>query len=108
VPNVAIVAHLPAGWELENPRLTESGEVAWASALPLWSTDHFDARDRHVSFYGTLGNDAEHIVFALRATSAGTFTVPPVDGGAMYDPSIKARTSPALTVVRGGWDASFL
>ena len=104
VRNVALLDRLAAGWEVENPRLHGDGEFEAS-----WTPDHIDVRDDHLSLYGTLppGRSVE-VSWTLRATTAGTFTLPPIEVTAMYDDTVWARAPGGTVTIRGGWEASFL
>jgi len=104
VANVALVDRLPAGWELENPRLGRGGEAEWVDEDLLWSADHMNLRDDRVEVFGTLmPSERRQIVFQVRAVSAGTFTLPPVQAEAMYDPDLRARQPGTELTVRAPW-----
>lgn len=107
--NVALVDRLAAGWEIENPRLGQGADQAWVTELNLWDAEHLDLRDQALSLYGTLpAGAAVDVVYALRATTGGVFTLPPVEVGAMYDPDLWGRGAGAVVTVKGGWEPYFL
>jgi uncharacterized protein YfaS (alpha-2-macroglobulin family) len=107
--NVALVDRLAAGWEIENPRLGQGADQAWVTELNLWGAEHLDLRDQALSLYGTLpAGAAVDVVYALRATTGGVFTLPPVEVGAMYDPDLWGRGAGATITVKGGWEPYFL
>jgi len=79
-----------------------------ASALPIgvrgkstWTPQHIDLRDVRITLYGDIGRDVSTFVYRVRATSAGTFQIPPAFAEGMYDRSV-AGLSPAgkLEVVK--------
>ena len=88
--NVAVVDMLPAGFEIENPRLQSRANV------PELQTDNFrpdylDIRDDRLVFFGHFRQQqARKFYYALRAVTPGTFTVPPIKAEAMYDPTKSA------------------
>ena len=103
--NVAFVDRLPAAFEIENPRLARSSHVSWIDQHAGWSVDHMNLRDDRIELFGTLERSARKtFVYAVRAVSAGRFTVPPAEAEAMYDPSRWARTAGAKVAVDGPWD----
>jgi uncharacterized protein YfaS (alpha-2-macroglobulin family) len=109
VQNIAMVDRMPAGWELENPRLGRGAEMGWIDELELWEPDHMNLRDDRVEVFGSLGSgESREIVYGLRAVTAGAFAIPPVEAEAMYDPDIWARSGGGVTVIDGTWDAFFL
>lgn len=104
IANVALVDRLPAGWEIENPRLGAGGDADWIDADLSWTADHMNLRDDRVEVFGTLqGGESREVVYQVRAVSAGTFTLPPVEAEAMYDPALKARQPGGTITVRSPW-----
>ncbi|QJT08127.1 alpha-2-macroglobulin family protein [Oceanidesulfovibrio marinus] len=92
VDNVAVVNMLPAGLEVENPRLTTTERLPWLDKKPD-AAAHHDMRDDRVIFFVDLGNKKTRTVYALlRAVTSGEFKLPPVLAEAMYDPQLAAST----------------
>jgi hypothetical protein len=109
IQNIALVDRIPAGWEIENPRLGRSQQFEWMYDLSVWEAEHMNLRDDRVEVFGTLGaGESRDIVVGVRAVTAGSFTIPPVEVEAMYDPSIWARAPGDVTTIDGAWDAYFL
>lgn len=104
VTNIALVDRIPAGWEIENPRLGRGSAPEWVPVDQLWGFDHMDLRDDRLEVFGHLekGQSAT-VVYAVRATTAGRFTIPPVEAEAMYDPRIWARQDGAEIFIDGPW-----
>ena len=48
------------------------------------------------------------LIYTVRAVTSGTFTVPPVEAGAMYDPTLWARGPGGTAVVAGPWTGKLL
>ena len=44
IQNVALVDRIPAGWEIENPRLGRGDRPDWVDEDTLWSADHMNLR----------------------------------------------------------------
>ncbi|MDF1561810.1 MAG: MG2 domain-containing protein [Deltaproteobacteria bacterium] len=105
VNNVALVDRLPAGFEIENPRLGRGGDLSFlGDANRRWAADHMNVRDDRIEVFGTLSRNARvEVVYAVRATTAGVFTIPPVEAEAMYDPEIWARAGGGTLDVAGPW-----
>ena len=104
--NVALVDRLPAGWEIENPRLGRGGGdgFEWLDASELWQPDQLNLRDDRLELFGSLARgQTVKIVYGVRAVSAGEFRIPNAEAEAMYDPRIWARDSGGRVVVRGPW-----
>ena len=95
---------LPAGFEIENPRLVASAEVAAMPFAELGPRPEYVAfRDDRFAAAWTLsgGDEGRHepisVTYMVRAISPGTFTLPAAEAMAMYQPQYVART-PAGTV----------
>ena len=100
--HVALVDPLPAGLEAMNPALTTTGTVpqdpsAQASAgSPWWwrSTwyEHQNLRDERVEAFASLVWDGVYdYTYVARATTPGTFVVPPPKAEEMYMPETFGR-----------------
>lgn len=83
VENVVITDMLPAGFEIENPRIGAVPELAWIkdSATP----DHFDIRDDRIHYFTTVKKKEQHYYYLVRAVSRGVFRMGPVSAEAMYN-----------------------
>jgi hypothetical protein len=104
IQNIALVDRLPAGWEIENARLGRGGQVEWAPADEQWSADYMNIRDDRVVVFGSLeAGETKTVVYAVRAVTSGTFTLPPVEAEAMYEPRIWARGAGGTVEVSGPW-----
>jgi len=84
--NVAVVDLLPGGFEI----LTESVRRQYGG----WSADYLDVREDRVVVYGNFADRMTEINYRVKATSAGSFTLPAAFAGSMYDRTIQARTRP--------------
>jgi hypothetical protein len=93
---VALVDLLPGGFELVIPSgNTGSGPCSFCAATPSATTpalNYADPREDRVVFYGTLTSDVQEVVYRIKATNIGTYTIPPAYGEAMYDRSLVARS----------------
>ena len=82
VHNIAIVNALPAGLEVENPRLATSAVNGLeGEAAP----DHIEFLDDRVLLFCSAKAKTGVFRYALRATTAGEFIVPPIQASCMYD-----------------------
>jgi uncharacterized protein YfaS (alpha-2-macroglobulin family) len=90
VDNVAVVDLLPAGLEIENPRLLNAGAaLEWMKGRT--NPEHIDVRDDRILFFGSVwSNQESKYYYASRAVTRGTFTLPHAFVEAMYDPSFQA------------------
>ena len=109
IQNVALVDRIPAGFEIENPRLGRGNQASWIDADHLWAPDYLDVRDDRIALFGSLEpNEVRKVVYAVRAVTAGRFTLPPVEAEAMYDPRIWAREAGGTVTVSGPWKDALL
>ncbi|HTK82546.1 MAG TPA: alpha-2-macroglobulin family protein, partial [Bacteroidota bacterium] len=82
--NVAISDLLPAGFEIENPRLTENTDYGFTRNAT--SPEYMDIRDDRMNIYTNLyGRQPQYFYYIVRAVTAGTFVYAPVVAEAMYD-----------------------
>lgn len=104
VANVVLQALLPAGLEVENPRLETTEQLPWAQEKGA-SPDHQDLRDDRVLLFlglpgpktsgeGTQRDNWQTYYSVLRAVSPGEFALPPLQAEAMYDPQLLAAGEP--------------
>ena len=107
VKNVVLTDLLPAGFEVENPRLSgataqngtaEQRTMDWiknASAV-----DYFDIRDDRVNYYLSVGtSETKTVYYMVRAVSKGRFVVGPASADAMYNPEFRSYNGAGRVVV---------
>jgi uncharacterized repeat protein (TIGR01451 family) len=83
IDNVVITDMLPAGFEIENPRLKEVPGMDWIKdeSTPTAS----DYRDDRVNLFTNLYyGGTQHYYYAVRCVSPGTYVMGPVMADAMY------------------------
>jgi alpha-2-macroglobulin len=121
--HVALIDPLPAGFEALNPALAVTGGtpvdngpeplgamtgIAPASAArPVWSWwrwwtwyEHQNLRDdRAEAFTSLLWDGVYNYTYTARATTPGTFVVPPAKAEEMYSPETFGRTGTERVVV---------
>lgn len=91
--NVVVIDMLPAGFEIENPRLVSRADAPWGKQQSF-KPDYMDIRDDRLILYGTFRYQQEQkFYYPLRVVTQGAFTVPPISAEAMYDPSKSAVAS---------------
>ena len=91
--NVVVIDMLPAGLEIENPRLVTRASTP-STEQQVFKPDYIDIRDDRLLFYGSFQYQREQVFYyPLRVVTEGRFTVPPVSAEAMYDPSKSAVAS---------------
>ncbi len=82
IPNVAITDMLPAGFEIENPRLQAAPGMEWIKDAE--SPDYMDIRDDRLNMFTTVYQKPRVFYYMVRVVSAGTFKLGPVQADAMY------------------------
>ena len=88
--NVVMADLLPAGFEIENPRLMTTAPPEWIEGKG-GKPQYLDIRDdRMLTFQDLTTGSTFSFYYALRAVTAGTFALPPVKAEAMYDPSFRS------------------
>ncbi|HSH02251.1 MAG TPA: alpha-2-macroglobulin family protein [Anaerolineae bacterium] len=106
--HVALVDPLPAGLEIINPSLAVSGDVPANPSRSdnygwwWWGTwyQHQNMRDERAEAFTTLLWDGTYSYsYVTRATTPGTFIVPPAKAEEMYSPEIFGRTSTDIVIV---------
>ncbi|NVO84651.1 alpha-2-macroglobulin family protein [Hymenobacter terrestris] len=98
VPNVAITDLLPAGLEIENPRIGAVRDLAWAknAAQP----DYLDVRDDRLNIFTTATPKPKAFYYLARAVSKGTFRLGPVSADAMYNAEYHSYSGAGVVRVR--------
>jgi uncharacterized protein YfaS (alpha-2-macroglobulin family) len=79
--NIAIVDLLPGGFEVVNDSVDRKG------------LDYADVREDRVVFFTQPGPNVQEIVYRIKATNPGEFTVPAILAQSMYNPKLIARGS---------------
>jgi len=79
---------LPAGWEIENPNLVLSRQLPWLKKLRAAAGRREARDDRMLIFTGGLRRETVFL-YAARAVTPGTYTLPPVTVSGMYEPEIR-------------------
>ncbi len=107
--HVALVDPLPAGLEIVNPDLAVSGSLPQDPDSPdyrygwwWWGTwyEHQNMRDQRAeAFTSLLWDGVYDYNYIARATTPGTFVVPPAKAEEMYSPEVFGRSSSDLVIV---------
>lgn len=84
IPNVVVVDALPAGFEVENPRLATSAN----NGDETQTVDRTEFLDDRVLLFGTAYSGQQTFRYSIRATTVGTFDLPPIQATSMYSPEI--------------------
>jgi uncharacterized protein YfaS (alpha-2-macroglobulin family) len=90
--NVAVNDLLPAGLEIENPRISDATHYAFIKNATL--PDFLDIRDDRIIFYASFRGQGRQATFyyAVRAVSQGSFSYAPVVAEAMYDGNYRSAS----------------
>lgn len=98
---VILADYLPAGFEIDNPRLVDSasGNLSWIGEQT--ETEYTEFRDeRFVAAFNRGGNDKPMVVaYIVRAVSPGRYNHPPAMVEDMYRPDRFARTGSGILEV---------
>ncbi|MCY4193273.1 MAG: hypothetical protein OXF04_03115, partial [bacterium] len=104
--NMALVDPMPAGFEPLNPALAVTGEVdaprrdAGASWWRWTWYEHQNLRDdRAEAFSSYLWAGTHEYSYVVRATTPGTFAVPPAKAEEIYAPDVFGRSGSDTVVV---------
>ena len=95
---------LPAGFEIDNPRLVDSAALANFEWLGETSAVHTEFRDdRFIAAFNREQGDARDIslAYVVRAVTPGVYMHPAASVEDMYRPELSARTATGLMEVRG-------
>jgi hypothetical protein len=107
--NLVLVDRLPAGFEIENPRLGRGTTAEWIEEKAQWALDYLNLRDDRVEAFGALpARSSRKVTYTVRVVTSGKFTIPPVEAEAMYDPTLWARGAAEPVVVAGPWAGHLL
>jgi uncharacterized protein YfaS (alpha-2-macroglobulin family) len=83
VDNVVVTDMLPAGFEIENPRINDVPGTSWVKddAYAM----HTDIRDDRINLFVSASANSQSFYYAVRCVSKGTFRMGPVSADAMYN-----------------------
>ncbi|MBD2721658.1 alpha-2-macroglobulin family protein [Hymenobacter armeniacus] len=98
IKNVAITDLLPAGLEIENPRIGALRELNWAKDAS--TPDYLDVRDDRINLFATATTTPQHFYYLCRAVSKGTFKLGPVNADAMYNAEYHSYNGAGVVRVR--------
>ncbi len=83
--NLAIVDRIPAGFEIENPRIGREHPLSWIGK-PSFDPEYTDIRDDRLMIFGSMNKKQGFFYYIIRAVSKGDYVLPPVKGELMYSP----------------------
>ncbi len=99
--NVIVDDMLPAGLEVENPRLESRQQLTWINRSGILNPTSMDMRDDRVLLFLDLNsrNDRRYY-YSARAVTTGRFALPPIQAETMYDPTIRSISSSGVMEVK--------
>ena len=98
VENIVITDMLPAGLEIENPRISPERELTWVKDQS--QPEHFDLRDDRINYFTSVDKSPKTFYYLARAVSKGTFTMGPVSADAMYNGALRSYSGSGVCVVK--------
>lgn len=112
INNVALTQVLPAGWEIENTRMSGEGRPSWLNYRGwfIGNPEYTDIRDDRIMwffdlhpkrYYGRWKDKKPGLAFAvkLNTVAVGEYTLPPGFAEAMYNADYRARLTPGTIKV---------
>lgn len=88
VDNVVLSDIIPAGFEIENPRIAGDREMTWIKDAS--EPDYMDIRDDRIHFFVNAETKPKHYYYLARAVTQGGFVQGPVSADAMYNPFFRS------------------
>lgn len=107
--NMVLLDPLPAGFEILNPALAVTGEIARPHGLGdaeanwwhrTWYNHQNLRDDRAEAFSSYLWPGTHQYSYVVRATTPGTFVVPPARAEEIYAPEVFGRSGSDTVVVK--------
>jgi alpha-2-macroglobulin len=99
VDNVVVTDMVPAGCEIENPRLSALAGLAEEGGGGL-AVQALDVRDDRLLLFTRIGgSESRSYTYLLRVVNAGRFALPPISADAMYDRSYRSVSGAGTTRV---------
>jgi alpha-2-macroglobulin len=97
IDSISIVDALPAGFEVENPRL-QTSDADYANAVA--GKDRAEFLDDRVVVFASATPSGTIVRYALRAITSGEFVLPPVQAACMYNESLMSVSGAGRVRVR--------
>ncbi|MDZ7764177.1 MAG: alpha-2-macroglobulin family protein [Melioribacteraceae bacterium] len=98
--NIVITDMIPAGFEIENPRLTEVNRLNVNSNY-LMNIQYSDIRDDRIILFTDLQrNKSNEFYYLLRVVNKGKFVLPAIGAEAMYDKEYRSYNGGKEIIVR--------
>lgn len=104
VENVVITDLIPAGFEIENPRLNPATELTWKAKNPL-QIDYMDVRDDRLLLFTNLQrNRTNQFYYLLRVVNKGVYQLPVIGAEAMYDQEYHSYHGAGVIKILARWE----
>jgi uncharacterized repeat protein (TIGR01451 family) len=87
--NIAITDLLPGGFEVISDSVTAT------------NMDYADVREDRVVFFGSADPAAKEIIYRIKATNIGRYTIPAILAESMYDAQVKAQGIAGTITIEG-------
>lgn len=105
VRNMVVTDLLPAGFEIENPRLNQDERTGIVLPHGPVQPTHLEIRDERLvlvfdQLSSTPGIRKHYFYYVVNAVTPGRFQQPPVAAEAMYDPAVRGVSAPGEVVVK--------
>ena len=97
IDNVVVTDLLPAGLEVENPRLTAERELSWVKDQS--TPEHFDLRDDRINYFTSVDAKPRTFYYLARAVTRGKFILGPVSADAMYRGEYRSYHGAGVVVI---------
>ncbi|MEO1449316.1 MAG: hypothetical protein AAFV07_07280, partial [Bacteroidota bacterium] len=100
--NILISDLIPAGFEIDNPRLNPSADLNWIKERQgRFTPQYLDVRDdRLLVFTDVRAKQTKRFFYLLRAVSSGKFVLPAVGAEAMYDPTYRSYNGAGILEIK--------
>ncbi|TAD92479.1 MAG: alpha-2-macroglobulin family protein [Bacteroidetes bacterium] len=83
IENIVVTDILPAGFEIENPRIKDLPGMEWVKDAT--TPEQMDVRDDRIHLFTNLGSNRQVFYYTVRAVSPGVFKMGPASADAMYN-----------------------
>jgi hypothetical protein len=83
IENVVLTDILPAGFEIENPRINDLPGTSWVKDNA--TADHTDIRDDRINFFVNASTNVQSYYYVVRCVTKGNYKMGPVSADAMYN-----------------------
>lgn len=98
VDNVVVSDVLPAGLELENPRLHADASTSFAKDASI--AQYYDYRDDRMQLFVRADGTTRSYYYVVRAVSKGRFMQGPIGADAMYDDDVHSYHGGGVVTVQ--------